>query len=175
MMTQDDAGSTTTLSLARHTLVSETGRHLYVYGELRGRQSTISAEPEPVGLHLRLDLLTASWVAVSPARNVRPHSSMQPSQSEAGVACPLCPGGPEVPFSYDAAVFDNRFPAFVEHPPDIRDTGCVGPSLGRCEVVLYTSQHDGSLATLTPLALARVVAVLRAGRRSSGPLPVTDL
>ena len=31
--------------------------------------------------------------------------------------CPFCPGGVEVPFSYEAAVFDNRFPSFRPDPP----------------------------------------------------------
>lgn len=57
--------------------------------------------------------------------------------------CPLCPTRPglpptEIPFeAFEIAVFDNRFPAF-EAP------------LGAAEVVVYTDQHEGSLATLTP-------------------------
>jgi UDPglucose--hexose-1-phosphate uridylyltransferase len=57
--------------------------------------------------------------------------------------CPLDPtrpGGPktEIPFpAFEIAVFDNRFPAF-EAP------------LGAAEVVVYTDQHDGSFATLSP-------------------------
>ncbi len=55
--------------------------------------------------------------------------------------CPLDPtrpGGPptEIPFSsFEIAVFDNRFPAF--HAPG-----------GAAEVVVYTPEHEGSLATL---------------------------
>lgn len=57
--------------------------------------------------------------------------------------CPLDPtrpGGPptEIPVpSFEIAVFDNRFPAF-EAP------------LGAAEVIVYTDQHDGSFATLSP-------------------------
>ncbi|MBA2578873.1 MAG: galactose-1-phosphate uridylyltransferase [Euzebyaceae bacterium] len=84
-------------------------------------------------------------------------------------ACPLCPGGPEVPFSYEAAVFENRFPSFMAHPPAPPFPGWAGgvdvlqtaPSKGRCEVVLYTEEHDGSLATLSPEQVCRVVAVWR--------------
>ena len=52
--------------------------------------------------------------------------------------CPLCPtraGGMQTEVAvpdYHIAVFENRFPAY---------TG----DQGRCEVVLYTSQHDSSL------------------------------
>jgi UDPglucose--hexose-1-phosphate uridylyltransferase len=55
--------------------------------------------------------------------------------------CPLCPtraGGPptEIPFpAFEIAVFENRFPAF-EAPH------------GAAEVVVYTDDHEGSLATL---------------------------
>jgi UDPglucose--hexose-1-phosphate uridylyltransferase len=57
--------------------------------------------------------------------------------------CPLDPtrpGGPptEIPVpAFQMAVFDNRFPAF-EQPG------------GAAEVVVYTDQHDGSFATLSP-------------------------
>ncbi|HEV7529333.1 MAG TPA: galactose-1-phosphate uridylyltransferase [Solirubrobacteraceae bacterium] len=57
--------------------------------------------------------------------------------------CPLDPtrpGGPptEIPFpAFQIAVFDNRFPAF-EQPG------------GAAEVVVYTDEHDGSFATLSP-------------------------
>jgi UDPglucose--hexose-1-phosphate uridylyltransferase len=57
--------------------------------------------------------------------------------------CPLDatrPGGPptEIPVpAFAIAVFDNRFPAF-EQPG------------GAAEVVVYTDEHDGSFATLSP-------------------------
>jgi UDPglucose--hexose-1-phosphate uridylyltransferase len=55
--------------------------------------------------------------------------------------CPLCPtraGGPdtEIPFpAFEIAVFDNRFPAFQA-------------PRGAAEVVVYTDDHEASLATL---------------------------
>src|SRR5437660_305972 len=57
--------------------------------------------------------------------------------------CPLCPTRPggeptEIPLaSFEIAVFDNRFPAFT------------APH-GAAEVVVYTDEHEGSLATLSP-------------------------
>jgi len=159
-----------------------------VYGELRGsleaedRESGAPAEAaEQAGLHKRLDRLSGAWIAISPARNVRPHlprsaapeEIIEPTTAAASTAmdaargdefdpsCPLCPGGPEVPFSYEAAVFENRFPSLVAEPPPVPDDQRVSPSLGRCEVVLYTGRHRGSLATLNPDELARLVAVWR--------------
>lgn len=156
-----DVRPVASLQLARHEFVAADRRHLYVYGELRGRPDPTRPASEPVALHKRLDLLTGTWIAISPSRNVRPHSPLADATDGEHAACPLCPGGPEVPFNYDAAVFDNRYPALVSDPPPVPDDPRVDPAQGRCEVVLYTERHEGSLATLTPMELARVVAVWR--------------
>ena len=155
------------IPLPRHTLLRPDGRHVLVYGELRGALPANAPRSEPTALHMRFDAITASWVAVSPARNTRPHSSAPsgsgtvPGSPAARNRCPLCPGGPELPFSYEAAVFDNRFPSFVPEPPPVGDGPWLAPSVGRCEVVLYTEQHAGNFATLTPAETARVIAVWR--------------
>jgi UDPglucose--hexose-1-phosphate uridylyltransferase len=146
--------------LLRHDLRHADGRRLYVYGSLRGHLPDEEGPPEPPALEQRLDLLTDAWVAVSPARNRRP-SGGEPETNDVSSGCPVCPGGPEVPFPFDAAVFENRFPTFVADPPPVGADPRVAPALGRCEVVLYTPEHEGSLATLSPEALARVVAVWR--------------
>jgi UDPglucose--hexose-1-phosphate uridylyltransferase len=145
--------------LARHDLRHGDGRWLFVYGDHDGRQPP---EDAPGGawpaLHLRHDALTDQWVAISPARNQRPQS--RPSSSDAAPTCPLCPGGPELPFGYEAAVFENRFPTLLAAPPEAPSlAGETRASRGRCEVVLYTSTHEGSLATLTSRELARVIAI----------------
>ncbi len=155
------AGPAAVPELERHEFVAVDRRRLFVYGDLRGQPDPRRAESEPVALHERLDLLTGTWIAVSPSRNVRPHSGVAAGMDGARAACPLCPGGPEVPFSYDAAVFDNRYPALVDDPPPVPDDPRVGPAQGKCEVVLYTERHEGSLATLSPMELARVIAVWR--------------
>ena len=48
-------------------------------------------------------------------------------------SCPFCPGGLEAPEPYDVRWFPNRWPAM---PGD------------RCEVVLYTPQHDATFWSL---------------------------
>ena len=60
------------LPLPRTTFVQPDGRRIHVYGEVRGAPSADAPRSEPTALHLRRDELSASWVAVSPARNVRP-------------------------------------------------------------------------------------------------------
>ena len=82
--------------------------------------------------------------------------------------CPLCPTKPggfptEVPGeTYDIVVFENKFPSLQKEPPDPSVIGTdltpVTPALGRCEVVLYSPEHDGSLATMP---LARIGNLIR--------------
>ena len=148
-------------TLDRHDLVHADGRRLYVYGELRGELPSHGHEAGGAtpALQLRRDVLTDSWVACSPARNARPHELGAGSANEPSIASPFAPGGSEVPFAYDAAVFENRFPSLVEHPPAVPDSDLVAPSLGRCEVVLYTDIEAGSLGSLPPAVVARVVAI----------------
>ncbi|MGZ6314183.1 MAG: galactose-1-phosphate uridylyltransferase [Candidatus Limnocylindrales bacterium] len=151
------------------------GRTVRIYGEVPGAPPETVARRQPAELHLRRDELTATWIAVSPARNVRPHRSdaeraglndaapAVPGSPAERFACPLCPGGPELPVGYEAAVFDNRFPSLVPDPPPVPDSAEAGyaPALGRCEVVMFTHRHEGNFATLTPAETARVIAVWR--------------
>jgi UDPglucose--hexose-1-phosphate uridylyltransferase len=158
------------VDLPRTTLRHGDGRCLFVYGE-HGPTTALSAgDGPPHGLHLRHDALTDTWIGVSPARNTRPlttgaenvsgSASAALNSAEPPPSCPLCPGGPEVPFPYTAATFENRFPSLVLDPPAAPHLeGATAPSAGRCEVVLYTSQHTGSLASLSPVRLASVIAI----------------
>jgi UDPglucose--hexose-1-phosphate uridylyltransferase len=72
----------------------------------------------------RVDPLTGTPVIVVPERQGRPHG---------GPECPFCPGGIEAPAPYRVRWFANRWPAL---PDD------------RCEVVLYTPDHDAGLAEI---------------------------
>ncbi len=145
--------------LPRTDLRHPDGRRLSVYGAYDGNPLPADATPGAwPALHLRHDALTDRWVAISPARNTRPQS--RATDDAPAPACPLCVGGPELPFAYEAAVFDNRFPTLLSAPPEPPALEApTAPSRGRCEVVLYTPTHEGSLATLTPRELARVIAV----------------
>ena len=75
----------------------------------------------------------------------------------------LCPLDPsiagrltEIPSpDYEVAVFENRFPSFALESVDtvpLLDEAPFrsGPGAGRCEVVCFTSDHDGSFSRLTP-------------------------
>jgi UDPglucose--hexose-1-phosphate uridylyltransferase len=143
-------------TLTRHELYHADGRRLLVYGPLRGSLEDRPGAEEPQAIHKRLDVFTGAWVGIAPARNARPLDS----DAETAESCPFCPGGAEVPFSYEAAVFDNRFPSFRPAPPPTPALdGPAGPALGRCEVVLYTHRHEASFGQLSPTELCRVLAV----------------
>lgn len=144
-------------ALPRHELFHADGRRLLVYGSLRGalddERVTID---EPPTIHKRLDEFTGQWIGIAPARNTRPLDSAAATDDR----CPFCPGGTEVPFTYEAAVFDNRFPSFRPTPPPTPTLdGQAGPALGRCEVVLYTHRHEASFGDLSPEELGRVIAI----------------
>jgi UDPglucose--hexose-1-phosphate uridylyltransferase len=70
--------------------------------------------------------------------------------------CPLCPTVPggfptEVPEpTYDIVVFENKFPSLQPNPsaPAVAESELypVRPARGACEVVVYTPEHNSSLA-----------------------------
>ena len=130
---------------------------------------------------LRLDPLTREWVAIVADRQDRPN--LAPSEAaEPPAACPFCVGGLEAPEPYTVRAFENRWPPFAPGDPIDADgaladaSGFVPlPARGAAEVVLYSPDHDGSLATIgdrpvrarrRPLGRAHRGAA-RAARRSS--------
>lgn len=123
---------------------------------------------------LRYDALRDDWVVVAAHRQGRTH---QPGDND----CPLCPSTPErgteIPaFSYDVAVFENRFPSLSpvsgddppaepDGSPDGGPHGGLGPhphrraGRGRCEVVCFADDHETSFAGLTVERARTVVDV----------------
>jgi UDPglucose--hexose-1-phosphate uridylyltransferase len=98
---------------------------------------------------LRWNPWLGEWVATATERQDR--TFLPPDDF-----CPLCPTRPdgfptEVPAdNYDIAVFENRFPSLRKDPPTAAVEGSdlwpVRPAQGICEVVLYSPNHDSSLA-----------------------------
>ena len=85
-------------------------------------------------MELRIDPLTGIQVQVTGSRQKRPN---RPTGE-----CPFCVGGVEAPDPYDVKAFTNRWPSF---PDD------------RCEVVLFSPDHDSELRTLPPGHVRQVV------------------
>lgn len=91
----------------------------------------------------RVDPFLGTVVHIVGTRQARPNL---PSSG-----CPFCPGGLEAPDPYDVRWFPNRWPAMPDE---------------RCEVVLYTPEHDATLASLGA-ARARQVVDLWAERTAA--------
>jgi UDPglucose--hexose-1-phosphate uridylyltransferase len=116
-------------------------------------------DPRPATAQMRQDPLTGEWISIAAARQNRvflPPADLDP-------LAPQRPGNPsEIPSDYDVAVFENRSPSFG---PELAEPGAssavaraalrrVGlertqPSLGRCEVVCFSPEHEGSFGTLS--------------------------
>ena len=88
------------------------------------------------GPELRLDPLTREWVAIVGGRQDRPN---RPADG-----CPFCVGGLEAPEPYLVKAFPNRWPPFA-------------PGRGAAEIVLYSPDHDVSLASIGVEGARRVV------------------
>ena len=82
----------------------------------------------------RLDPHSGARVHIVAARQNRPNL---PS-----LECPFCVGGLESPESYDVKSFPNRWLAL---------------ETGACEVVLYTPQHDATIASLGSNGVRKVI------------------
>jgi len=86
------------------------------------------------GFELRLDVHSGARTYVVGSRQARPNLPAS--------GCPFCPGGLEAPEPYDVRWFVNRWPAM---PDD------------RCEVVLYTPEHDATFWSLGVAGARRVI------------------
>ena len=110
---------------------------------------------------LRLDPLTHEWVAIVADRQARPN--LAPLADDAP-DCPFCVGGLEAPDPYTVRAFENRWPPFAAGDPidfvhaTLDATGFTSlPARGASEVVLYSPDHTGSLATIGVDGARRVV------------------
>ncbi|WP_159605854.1 galactose-1-phosphate uridylyltransferase [Agromyces humi] len=115
-------------------------------------------DPRPATAHMRQDPLTGEWISIAAARQNRVF--LPPADAD-----PLAPqtaaNPSEIPSSYDVAVFENRSPSFGPELPDpdaasadalasLRSVGLERAltSVGRCEVVCFSPEHEGSFGTL---------------------------
>src|SRR5260370_37275193 len=103
-------------SSVRTDIVQPDGRHVYLYGDFEPAPDGYRAPAMPNGVcQRRWNPLRREWVLVAASRQGR---TFLPER----VDCPLCPSRPdhstEIPAArFEAAVFENRFPAMVPWPP----------------------------------------------------------
>lgn len=113
---------------------------------------------------LRWNPLLEEWVVTATHRQERTY---HPPPNY----CPLCPTAPggfptEVPAeNYEIAVFENKFPSFRTPPPipavEGNELHPVTTSDGVCEVVLYSPEHNTTLADQSVEHIYHLVRVWR--------------
>jgi len=111
---------------------------------------------------LRWDPNLREWVAYATHRQDR--TFLPPAEY-----CPLCPTKPggfptEVPREhYDIVVFENKFPSFSPDAAEPDEAGSslapTAPGRGVCEVVLYSDDHDATLAGLSERRIRNLIEV----------------
>lgn len=126
---------------------------------------------------LRWDPTLGEWVAYATHRQGR--TFLPPAEY-----CPLCPTRPggfptEVPReSYEIAVFENRFPSFSPRPGEPSEPGGdltpTAPGRGVCEVVLYSDEHDATLAGMSERRVRELVEVWADRYAELGSLDYVD-
>ena len=107
-------------------------------------------DPRPATATMRQDVLTGEWISIAAARQNR--AFLPPADQD-----PLAPATPsnpsEVPSNYDVVVFENRSPSFGPEVGELDLSGVglgrTAPSHGRCEVVCFSPEHEGSFGTQT--------------------------
>jgi len=125
-------------------------------------------DPRPATATMRQDVLMGDWVSIASGRQNRVF--LPPADRD-----PLAPQSPtnpsEIPAHYDVAVFENRSPSFgpaladaPNAPRGLDDLAELGlgrtrTSVGRCEVVCFSPETEGSLSTQT---VSRVRTVIEA-------------
>jgi len=94
---------------------------------------------------LRWHPLIKDWVMIASHRQNRPQMPKD--------WCPFCPGSGRVPEDYDVLEYDNDFPALSQQPPIPDDVANeffkVREAYGKCEVILYSPEHNKTLPELS--------------------------
>ncbi len=108
---------------------------------------------------LRWNPMIKDWVMVASNRQNRPQMPKD--------WCPFCPDpndhnpDKKVPDTYEVLEYDNDFPALSQNPPEPDDVATdlykVRKSHGKCEVVLYSPNHTGTLKELSDEHLRKLV------------------
>lgn len=161
------------IAVRRSTLAD--GRELLYFDDadtVLGAERAVDAralDARPATAEMRQDPLTGDWISIAAARQNR--AFLPPAEAD-----PLAPqtdtNPSEIPSTYDVAIFENRSPSFGPELPDwsgstdgaasaLADLRAVGldrthPSHGRCEVVCFSPEHEGSFGTQS-LSRARTV------------------
>ena len=110
------------------------------------KELEITNSPNP---HMRWHPFRNEWVSYSKEREKR--TFFPPKEY-----CPFCPSGntnfpTEIPFkNFDIAILPNRWASFRTHNDHLSNIDGleITPSNGHCEVVVYSSNHEETLADM---------------------------
>ncbi|MDY7528978.1 MULTISPECIES: galactose-1-phosphate uridylyltransferase [Cryobacterium] len=159
----DSAGFVAAPGITRHHHTLADGRDLIYFDDPDTRLSperaadTRQLDPRPPTASMRQDPLSGEWVSIASARQNRvflPPANLDP-------LAPSTPENPsEVPSNYDVAVFENKSPSFgplltdANAPAGLAELSEIGlgrtrTSVGRCEVVCFSPENEGSFASLS--------------------------
>ena len=122
------------------------------------------AAERPETAEMRLDSLTGDWISIAAHRHGR--AFLPPAHM-----CPLCQTTAdnlsEMPDVFDVAVFENKNPSFGPKLAEVDDPnyavvpnlalGSTRASVGRCEVVVFSPEHLGSLGGQTVERIRTVI------------------
>ena len=127
------------------------GRELILFG-LNPHKEDCIIELEvapPSKPHLRWSPSRQEWITYSSERSKRTAFPLKKY-------CPLCPTRnlnfpTEIPFNdFEIAIFPNRWSSFNSHDELIENLNIeTKPSNGHCEVVVYSSGHDDTMAEMS--------------------------
>ena len=142
------------------------GRDIFYFDDVESnlpadrKQDTREKADRPKTAELRYDPLTSEWITVASHRQQR--AFLPPAH-----VCPLCPTTKEnlseLPDQFDVAVFENKGPAFgpevgLIDQPNGKRFGFSTTSYGRCEVVVFSPEHEGSLGAMPVTRIRTVIA-----------------
>jgi len=144
------------MPITKHPTTLADGRELIYYDDpdttLSGERAVDARalDPRPDTAVMRQDVLTGEWISIAAARQNR--AFLPPADQDP--LAPTTPNNPsEVPSNYDVAVFENRSPSFGPALGELDLSGIgfgrTAPSIGRCEVVCFSPDHEGSFGSQT--------------------------
>lgn len=145
-----------TAGITRHATTMADGRDLVYYDDagttlpVERNPDLRHLDPRPQTATMRQDPLTGEWISIAASRQNR---VFLPPADRDPLAPATADNPSEVPGDYDVVVFENRSPSFGPGlgTADLAGVGLgrTAPSFGRCEVVCFSPEHEGSFGTLS--------------------------
>jgi UDPglucose--hexose-1-phosphate uridylyltransferase len=144
------------------------GRLIRYYDSQETPRDTFDARPEEEAAHigqLRLDPLLNEWIIYAEHRQNR---AFLPPKN----LCPLCPSREdsftEIPEkNYQVVVFDNKNPSLAPSenewslPAEVGLESASIEAVGKCEVICFSDEHEGSFGSLSLERMGLVLSALR--------------